>query len=173
MNIKSILLPSFIAVVVSITGCSENKKQEEMTTQNNVSIFPKGNKLPNDNFTGNAFLHPMAAKDSNNEFALGCVTFEPGARTIWHTHPKGQVLIVTEGEGFNQEKGKPAQVLKKGDVVNIPANTEHWHGASLNSKLVHIAITNYKGDENVVWLQPVTDEEYNQVNKNKIKHNEK
>lgn len=136
-----------------------------MTTENNTSLFPKGEKLPNDYFTGNAFLHPLLPKDKNNEFSLGCVTFEPGARTNWHTHPKGQVLIVTEGEGFNQEKGKPVQVLKRGDVVNIPENTEHWHGASANSIFVHIALTNYKGDENVVWLQPVTDEEYNGVNK--------
>jgi len=136
-----------------------------MATQGNTSIFPKGNKLPGSYFTGNAFLHPLLAKDKNNEFALGSVTFEPGARTHWHTHPKGQVLIVTEGNGFYQEKGKAAQALQKGDVVNIPENIEHWHGAAANSQFIHIAITNYKGDENVVWLQAVSDEEYNEVNK--------
>ena len=136
-----------------------------MTTQNNTSLFPKGEKLSNEWFTGNAFLQPLLAKDKNNEFALGSVTFEPGARTNWHTHPRGQVLVVTEGEGFYQEEGKPAQVLKKGDVVNIPENIVHWHGASANSQFVHIAITNYKGDKNVVWLKPVTDEEYKEVNK--------
>ena len=136
-----------------------------MTAQNNTSLFPKGEKLSNEWFTGNAFLQPLLAKDKNNEFALGSVTFEPGARTNWHTHPRGQVLVVTEGEGFYQEEGKSAQVLKKGDVVNIPENIVHWHGASANSQLVHIAITNYKGDKNVVWLKPVTDEEYKAVNK--------
>jgi quercetin dioxygenase-like cupin family protein len=161
---KSISLVLFLAIFVSITACNDNKNKKIMT-QNNSRLFPKGEKLSSDYFTGNAYLHPLLPKDTNNEFALGCVTFEPGARTIWHTHPKGQVLIVTEGEGFNQERGKPAQALRKGDVVNIPANTEHWHGASANSTLVHIAITNYKGDENVVWLQPVTDEEYSQVTK--------
>ncbi|MCW3089964.1 MAG: cupin protein [Ferruginibacter sp.] len=80
-------------------------------------------------------------------------------------YPKGQVLIVTEGEGFYQEKGKPAQALKKGDVVNVPENTEHWHGASATSTLVHIAITNYNGDENVVWLKPVSDAQYKEVDK--------
>ncbi|MDQ3019086.1 MAG: cupin domain-containing protein [Bacteroidota bacterium] len=128
------------------------------------SLFPKGEKLSNDWFTGNAFFHPLLAKDKNHEFAIGSVTFEPGARTHWHTHPKGQVLIVTEGEGFYQEKDKPAQPLKKGDVVNIPDNVEHWHGASAYSQLVHIAITNYKEEENVVWLQPVSEKEYNEVN---------
>lgn len=136
-----------------------------MTDQPSTPIFPKGERITNGYFTGNAYLKPLLAKDKNNEFALGNVTFEPGARTNWHTHPKGQVLIITEGEGFYQEKGKPAQALKKGDVVNIPENVEHWHGASAGSGMVHIAITNFKGDENVVWLQAVSEEEYNEVNK--------
>lgn len=127
-------------------------------------IFPKGEQLPKEWFSGNAFLTPLIAKDKNNEFSTGCVTFEPGARTVWHTHPKGQVLIVIEGEGFYQEKGKIAQSIKKGDVVNIPENTEHWHGATASTKMIHIAITNYKDDVQVTWLQHVTDEEYNDVN---------
>lgn len=96
---------------------------------------------------------------------MGCVTFEPGARTNWHRHPKGQVLIVTAGEGYYQQRGKPAQALKKGDTVNIPEDIEHWHGASAQSSFVHIAITNYKNEENVIWLNPVTDDEYGEVNK--------
>ena len=107
----------------------------------------------------------MVAKDSNNNFSAGAVTFEPGARTRWHTHPKGQVLIVIEGNGLYQEKGKPAQPIKKADVVNIPENTEHWHGATATNKMVHIAITNYKEDIQVTWLHPVTDEEYGNANK--------
>lgn len=95
---------------------------------------------------------------------MGNVTFEPGARTKCHTHPKGQVLLVVEGAGFYQEKGKSAQRIKKGDVVNIPEDVVHWHGASATSKLVHVAITNYQGDKNVVWLTPVTNEEYSEVN---------
>ena len=166
---KSILIRTSIMLsivtVLTLTSCNENKNQGKMTTQNETSLFPKGNKLPYEYFTGNAFLAPLVAKDKNNDFVIGCVTFEPGARTHWNTHPKGQVLIVTEGEGFYQEKGKPAQELKKGDVINIPENTEHWHGVLVNGKLVHIAITNYKDDVNVVWLYPVTDEEYNQVTK--------
>ncbi|WP_090381480.1 cupin domain-containing protein [Dyadobacter sp. SG02] len=135
-----------------------------MSEQTNSSIFPKGEPLPASYFTGNAFVYTLASRDKNNEFALGSVTFEPGARTNWHTHPKGQVLIATEGEGFYQQKGKPAQALKKGDVVNIPEDTEHWHGASATSKFVHIAITNFKDGQNVVWLAPVTDQEYATVN---------
>ena len=129
-----------------------------------ADIFPQGQQLPSEWFSGNAFLTQLISKDQNHEFSVGCVTFEPNARTVWHTHPKGQVLIVIDGEGFYQEKGKPAQPIKKGDVVNIPENIEHWHGASATSKMVHIAITNYKNDVNVMWLQPVTDDEYNEVN---------
>jgi quercetin dioxygenase-like cupin family protein len=132
---------------------------------NTTEIFPKGQQLPKEWFSGNAFIFPLVAKDKNNEFSAGSVTFEPGARTNWHTHPKGQVLIVIEGNGFYQEKGKPAQPIKKGDVVNIPENVEHWHGGSAISKMIHIAITNYKDKEQVTWLQAVTDEEYNQISK--------
>lgn len=129
-----------------------------------TDIFPKGQPLPSEWFSGDAFLTQLIAKDHNHEFSAGCVTFEPNARTVWHTHPKGQVLIVIDGEGFYQEKGKPALPIKKGDVVNIPENIEHWHGASTSSKMVHIAITNYKDDVQVTWLKPVTVEEYNELN---------
>jgi quercetin dioxygenase-like cupin family protein len=162
---KKITLTLVTCISLLVMACKNDKNQLKTSEQNNSSLFEKGEKLSNEWFTGNAFLKPLLAKDKNNEFALGCVTFEAGARTIWHTHPKGQVLIVTEGEGFYQAKGKPAQALKKGDVVNVPEDTEHWHGASAKNSLVHIAITNYKGAENVVWLKPVTDEEYNEANK--------
>jgi quercetin dioxygenase-like cupin family protein len=131
-----------------------------MTIENNDALFPKGNKLPNDWFSGEAFLTPLIARDKNNEFSAGSVSFDAKARTNWHTHPKGQVLLVTEGQGYYQEKNKPAQIIKKGDVINIPENVEHWHGASENTNMTHIAITNYKDDLQVTWLQPVTDEEY-------------
>jgi len=128
-----------------------------------TEIFPKGQPLPKEWFSGNAFLTPLVAKDKNNEFSAGCVSFEPKARTNWHTHPKGQVLIVIEGVGFYQEKDKPARTIKKGDTVIIPENTEHWHGASASNKMVHIAITNFKDEVQVTWLKPVTEEEYNDV----------
>lgn len=135
-----------------------------MKGQTESSIFPKGEKLENGYFTGNAFLKPLLAKDKNHDFAMGSVTFEPGARTNWHIHPKGQVLIVTEGEGVYQEKGKPARPIRKGDVINIPEYVEHWHGAGAKTGMVHIAITNYKGEENVTWLKAVTDQEFNEIN---------
>ena len=131
-----------------------------METNNQVSIFQKGIELPNDWFTGQAFYTPLVAKDKNNEFSALAVTFDPSVRTNWHTHPKGQVLIVIEGRGLYQEKDGEARIIKMGDVVIIPENTEHWHGASATTKMVHIAITNYKNDVQVTWLNPVSDEDY-------------
>lgn len=161
--VKSVKFLILIGTIAIASSCN-NSKENEMTTDHNTSIFPKGESVSKEWFSGTAFLMPLLAKDKNNDFALGNVTFEPNARTHWHTHPKGQVLLITEGEGWYQEKGKPAQFIKKGDVVNIPEDVEHWHGASANSKMVHIAITNYQEDVNVVWMAPVTDEEYKNVN---------
>jgi quercetin dioxygenase-like cupin family protein len=164
MNIKHTIILLFLTGILFV-ACKSNNNQHKMATENNSTIFPTGEKLTNGYFTGDAYLKMLLTKDANNNFAIGSVTFEPGARTNWHTHPKGQVLIVTEGQGWYQEKGKPAQVIKKGDVVNIPENIEHWHGASVESKMIHIAITNYKDEDNVAWLKAVTGEEYSAVNK--------
>jgi quercetin dioxygenase-like cupin family protein len=106
----------------------------------------------------------LLAKDKNYGFSVGSLSYEPKTRSNWHTHPKGHVLIIIEGEGFFQEKCKPARVIKKGDVVNAAENVEHWNGASATSKMIDIAITHYKGDEQVIWLQPVTDADYDNVN---------
>jgi quercetin dioxygenase-like cupin family protein len=163
-EIKTLSIIVVTTSVFGITACNDYKNKTKMDTETNASIFPKGEKLSNEWFSGEAFLSPLVAQDNNNNFSAGAVTFEPGARTNWHTHPKGQVLIVIEGNGLYQEKGKTAQVIKKGEVVNIPAYVEHWHGARANSKMVHIAITNYKDGVQVTWLQPVSDEQYNEVN---------
>ena len=102
----------------------------------------------------------LVKNDSVNPTAVGNVTFEPGARTKWHSHPGGQIILATDGIGFYQEKGRPKKIIHKGDAVKCPPNIEHWHGASRDSHFVQLAITNNdKG--NVVWLQSVTDEEYN------------
>jgi len=168
MKVLRQLVPAilFTALMLSTTACNHTKNQQEMKTENDVAIFPRGEKLPNNYFTGDAYLTPLLARDKNNDFVIGSVSFEPGARTNWHTHPKGQVLIVTGGEGLYQQKGKPAQRIKKGDVITIPENTEHWHGASPHSSMTHIAITSFKGEENVVWLQPVADSAYSEANNN-------
>ncbi|MCM7770688.1 cupin domain-containing protein [Enterobacter asburiae] len=88
------------------------------------------------------------------------VTFEPGARTAWHTHPLGQTLIVTQGRGWLQEWGKAAEVLNQGDIVWIPPGVKHWHGASAQTAMTHIAIAESVNGSPVAWLEKVTDEQY-------------
>ncbi|MGY0034782.1 (R)-mandelonitrile lyase [Pedobacter sp. NJ-S-72] len=160
---KTIQIISVLTATTIFISCNP-KNQEKMRTDNNKELFAKGEKLDNGYFTGDVYLETLLQKDKNNNFIMGAVTFEPGARTNWHTHPKGQVLIVTEGKGLYQEKGKPAKIIKKGDVINIPENVEHWHGATATAKMVHIAITNYEGETNAVWLKPVTEEEFSEAN---------
>ncbi len=123
-------------------------------------IFPKGEKITNNNFKGNAWLQQLVSNDSIYNMQVGNVTFEPGARTNWHLHPDGQILLVTGGIGYYQEKGSQKKIIRKGDVITCPANMPHWHGASKDSEFIQIAITSrHKGL--TVWLEPVTDEEYN------------
>ena len=132
-----------------------------MNTEN--SIFPKGEKTSPAYFTGTAWLNVLVPQDETGNYSIGNVSFEPSCRNNWHTHPAGQILIVTDGKGFYQEKGQPARQLTKGDVVVIPSGIVHWHGASKDSSLTHIAITNITEKGAVDWLIPVTDEEYNSV----------
>src|ERR1700722_20909324 len=94
-----------------------------------TEIFLKGERTNPDYFTGTVWLNTLVPKDETGHYAIGSVTFEPGGKTNWHTHPAGQILLVTDGKGFYQEKGKPARVITKGDVVVIPSHIEHWHGA--------------------------------------------
>lgn len=139
---------------------AEKTKMDKTENKNEGAIFPKGDKAPAENFTGTVYLQMLAPKTENNNFSIGSVTFEQGARSNWHTHPAGQTLLVTEGKGLYQEKGKPVRTLNKGDVILCDPDIEHWHGASPESSMTHVAITNYKGESNVTWLKPVTDEEY-------------
>jgi quercetin dioxygenase-like cupin family protein len=88
------------------------------------------------------------------------VTFEPGARSAWHTHPVGQILIVTAGKGLVQRWGSPAEEIHPGDVVRIPPGVKHWHGASPTTGMSHIAIQEAVDGRNVDWLEKVSDEQY-------------
>jgi len=130
------------------------------TTVNQNTIFPKGDTAPADYFTGNAWIKPLVPNDATFNVQIGNVVFQPGARNNWHTHPGGQILIATEGTGYYQEKGKPIQILHKGDVVTIPPDIKHWHGASPDREFTHIAVNTNTQKGVVVWLERVTDEEY-------------
>jgi 4-carboxymuconolactone decarboxylase len=118
-------------------------------------------RAPGDNMTGAVWIEVLSSADSIFNYQIANVTFEPRARTNWHKHPGGQVLLVVEGIGYYQEKGKSIQLLHKGDIVKCYPNVEHWHGASPDSKFTHTGITPETTKGRVVWLAKVTEQEYN------------
>jgi 4-carboxymuconolactone decarboxylase len=126
-----------------------------------TSFTEKGNAAPKERFTGTVWVNMNVLPDDGYNANIGTVTFEPNARTNWHSHASGQILFIIEGIGYYQEKDKPIQLIQKGDVVKIPKNTVHWHGASHQSSMRHIAmITDYDKDK-TEWFEPVNDEDYN------------
>jgi len=132
----------------------------------NSVIFPKGNKMPepyNKYFIGQAYLQMLVPGDTEFNCPMGNVTFEPSCRNNWHKHPGGQILLVTGGRGWCQEEGKQARELKAGDVVKIPANVKHWHGAAKDSWFVHLYVETNSQAGPTEWLEPVTDDEYNRL----------
>ncbi len=133
--------------------------KKKMMEDLKVELFETGG--PNDAyaryFTGQSYLHMLVTSD----VSVGNVTFEPGCRNHWHIHHgKGQVLLVTGGRGWYQEWGKPARELKAGDVVDIPAEVKHWHGAAKDSWFAHLAIevANVSGSNE--WCEEVADDQY-------------
>ncbi|MCX3263325.1 cupin domain-containing protein [Pedobacter agri] len=134
-------------------------KEGEQTKYTSNLLFPQGDKNTNSNFKGDVWVKSLVDPDSLNENAVGNVTFSAGARSNWHTHPAGQILLVTEGVGYYQEKGKAKIVLRKGDSIKCPPNLAHWHGASLDTAFVQIAITGRQHGP-TKWLEPVSDADY-------------
>ena len=153
------LIFTLAAACIIGTGCSE--KSSKMENDNTVeSIFPRGQKGAAETFTGNAYNYTLVENDSIYNTVVGNVYFEPGARSNWHTHPSGQILIITDGVGYHQIRGQPVQTIRKGDVVKCPPNVEHWHGASSDTGLQQLYIVPNTEKGVVNWLQPVTKEEY-------------
>lgn len=117
---------------------------------------------PADFFTGRVRVDPVWPANADLNVSGGLVTFEPGARSAWHTHPMGQRLVVTSGVGLTQEWGQPAQVIRPGDVVWCPPRVKHWHGAGPTTAMTHLHVTGTTPDgKNVTWMEKVSDEQYN------------
>ncbi|WP_295125137.1 cupin domain-containing protein [uncultured Chitinophaga sp.] len=152
--IKTLLL-SFMV----ITAC---KEPAAPTVAN--GIFPKGEAGPAANFTGKAWNTGLVAADSTYSTLVGNVYFEPGARSNWHIHPAGQILIITDGVGYHQLEGQPRQTIRKGDVVKCPPNILHWHGASADTGMQQMYIVPNVEKGIVDWKEPVTDSVYNNKN---------
>lgn len=119
---------------------------------------------PEDWFTGDVYIDPVAAAPPPSRVSAGLVHFTPGSRTHWHLHPLGQTVFVTEGIGLCQRRGGPVEVIRPGDRVLFEADEEHWHGASPTRLMTHLAINETDDEHDTVhWLEPVTDEEYFQT----------
>ncbi len=157
-KITTLVLAVLTCTIISCSNAVDQKNNILSSEQEDL-LYPKGEKITNSNFVGNAWLTWLVQADSTNENSVGSVTFEPGARTNWHLHPAGQIILATGGIGYYQEEGSPKRILQKGDVVKCPPNLPHWHGASPNQEFIQIAITGRQNGP-TEWLQAVTDEEY-------------
>jgi len=116
---------------------------------------------PSDFFTGRVRIDPVWPSDERISASGALVTFEPGARSAWHSHPTGQRLVITSGVGLTQEWGKPVQVIRPGDVVWCPPDVKHWHGATEATAMTHLAVSGTADGKNVTWMEKVSDEQYN------------
>jgi len=111
-------------------------------------------------FTGSVRIDPLFKANDPLRASGSYVTFEPGARTAWHTHPFGQILIVTAGSGWVQQWGGPIEEIRQGDVVRIPPGLKHWHGATATTAMTHIALQEQPDGKAANWMEKVSDEQY-------------
>ena len=142
---------------LSVMGSASMSAQELIVTRGDSRQTQPG---PSANFTGNVRVERLFDTAFTGQLTGGSVTFEPGARTAWHTHPHGQVLIITAGIGRVQRWGDAVVEVRAGDVVRIPPGQKHWHGAAPQSSMTHIAITEPVDGAAVEWMERVSDEQY-------------
>lgn len=160
--IKSLVLLSGTFVLMAACNSKSDTKNDTANNENKElnAIFPKGQKGSDKTFTGNAYNIGLVDPDSTFTTAVGNVYFEPGARSNWHSHPAGQILVITDGVGYHQIEGQPVEIIKKGDVVKCPPNVRHWHGASPDVGLQQLYIVPNTEKGIVNWQEAVTDEQY-------------
>jgi quercetin dioxygenase-like cupin family protein len=146
------------AVAGMPTGRAKGRNGTMGITRNGSQPSSKG---PAEYFTGSVRVDPLFQTPDPSRVTGGLVTFEPGARSNWHTHPLGQTLIVVSGVGWTQCWGEPKHEIRPGDVIGCPPGHKHWHGATATTAMSHIAIQEHNGDGKVVeWLERVSDEQY-------------
>ena len=162
---SNLKMPLALIICVVAMACNKNQNKEKMknTNQELEVIFPKGELGSKNFFTGNAYPTALVDSDTTYNTLVGNVYFEPGARSNWHSHPAGQILIITDGVGYHQIEGKPIEIIKKGDVVKCPPNVRHWHGASPDVGLQQLYIIPNTEKGIVNWNEAVTDEIYKSV----------
>ena len=154
------------SILFLLFSCNSEETQKVTITEKEAieAIFPQGTQGPAENFTGKAYAYSLVPNDTTLTTLVGNVYFEPGARSNWHIHPAGQILIITSGNGFHQIEGQPKQALKKGDTVTCPPGVRHWHGASIEAGMQQIYILPNTEKGIVTWMEAVTDEVYNATN---------
>ncbi|MDR5752423.1 MULTISPECIES: cupin domain-containing protein [unclassified Caballeronia] len=132
-------------------------KQAQIIVRNGAKPSIKG---PENWFTGSVRIDSLFQAEEPARLGGGIVTFEPGARTNWHTHPLGQTLVVLNGVGWTQCEGGPRTEIRPGDIVSCSCGKRHWHGAAAATAMSHLALTELLDGKNVEWMEPVTDEQY-------------
>jgi quercetin dioxygenase-like cupin family protein len=143
----------------ALSQTSTASSQISITSLNKQSVT-KGS---HERFTGDVQVRALFAPEGQSRTSGGQVTFQPGARSAWHTHPLGQILIITDGTGWIQEWGGPVREMHKGDVIWIPAGVKHWHGATPTTAVTHMAIQEIENGSAVTWMEQVTDQQYRQA----------
>lgn len=161
---RGVLIGGCAAAVIYIRGSSAQTTGQSKEFNMDIDIKRNGSrpsqKGPEDWFTGTVRIDPLFQPQDPARTGAGQVTFEPGARTAWHTHPLGQTLIVTAGLGWVQREGGPVEEIRPGDVVWFPPGLKHWHGASPTNAMTHIAVHESLNGKNVDWMEKVNDEQY-------------
>jgi quercetin dioxygenase-like cupin family protein len=163
MTLHSFKTAAYAALVhAAVFGSAVAQGNSQIATQEITRAGAQASAAgPADYFTGRVRVDPVWAADASINTSGAWVTFEPGARSAWHTHPAGQRLVVLSGVGLTQEWGKPVQVIRPGDVIACPPGVKHWHGAGATTAMTHLAVTGTAGGTNVTWMEKVSDEQYN------------
>jgi quercetin dioxygenase-like cupin family protein len=143
--------------IVAMAGMTTSDQQDVSVLRAGAGPWSEGSA---DNFTGKVRVEDRFQRDAPARVGGATVTFEPGARTAWHTHPLGQTLIVVRGRGLVQVWGRPAISMGPGDIVWIPPGVKHWHGAVAAESMSHVAMAELQGSSSVTWLEPVSDTQY-------------
>ncbi|EZP53767.1 (R)-mandelonitrile lyase [Delftia sp. RIT313] len=144
-----------VAAPQAESASSAPAQQESVLAGSQASISG-----PAETFTGRARIDPLWPANKNINASGAMVTFEPGARSAWHTHPYGQRLVVSSGVGLVQEWGKPLQMVRPGDAIWCPPGVKHWHGAAPKTAVTYLTVTGTVDGKNVDWMEKVTDDQY-------------
>ncbi|WP_253929850.1 cupin domain-containing protein [Lewinella sp. W8] len=162
MKTTSLFGPGLMVLLLYACAPTSPDEPTESTAEENTlqAIFPRGQKGSEDLFKGNAYHHGLIAPDSIFTTLAGNVYFEPGARSNWHCHPAGQILIITDGIGYHQIEGQDIEIIRKGDVVTCPPGVKHWHGASPDVGLQQLYVIPNTEKGIVNWQEAVTEDQY-------------